>query len=151
MTHQLIYLHIAIHIAIHRYVYQLMGVFCDRLKLCSKAAPYYRTGQNKGRYREQEFIFLLVSLLISDWWVMFEIYKWNFSCYFRYYNDSPVIHKCFLNNKHVKIYKQINNNWNKYVTITSDKIWSKCTFVFLFGKPFWTEKQVKKSLTNFVP
>ena len=22
-----------IHIAIHRYVYQLMGVFCDRLKL----------------------------------------------------------------------------------------------------------------------
>ena len=24
-------IHIAIHIAIHRYVYQLMGVFCDRL------------------------------------------------------------------------------------------------------------------------
>ena len=38
-----------IHIAIHRYVYQLMGVFCDRLKLCSTAAPDCRTGQNKGR------------------------------------------------------------------------------------------------------
>ena len=26
---------IPIHIAIHRYLYQLMGVFCDRHKLCS--------------------------------------------------------------------------------------------------------------------
>ena len=39
-----------IHIAIHRYVYQLMGVFCDRLKLCSTAALDCQTGQNKGRY-----------------------------------------------------------------------------------------------------
>ena len=55
-------IHITIHIAIHRYVYQLMGVFCDRLKLCSKAAPNCQTDQNKGRYREQERSFLLVSL-----------------------------------------------------------------------------------------
>ena len=55
-------IHITIHIAIHRYVYQLMGVFCDRLKLCSTAAPDCRTGQNKGRYHEQERSFLLVSL-----------------------------------------------------------------------------------------
>jgi hypothetical protein len=40
---------IAIHIAIHRYVYQLIGVFCDRLKLGSTAAPDCRIGQNKGR------------------------------------------------------------------------------------------------------
>ena len=39
-----------------------MGVFCDRLKLCSTAAPDCRTGQKKGRYREQELSFLLVSL-----------------------------------------------------------------------------------------
>ena len=43
-------IHIGIHIAIHRYVYQLMGVFCDRLKLCSTAAPDCQTGQNKGIY-----------------------------------------------------------------------------------------------------
>ena len=53
-------IHIAIHIAIHRYVYQLMGVFCDRLKLCSTAAPDCQTGQNKGRYRKQELSFLLI-------------------------------------------------------------------------------------------
>ena len=41
---------IAIHIAIHRYLYQMMGVFCDRLKLCSTASPDCRTGQNKGKY-----------------------------------------------------------------------------------------------------
>ena len=39
-----------------------MGVFCDRRKLCSTAAPDCLTGQNKGRYREQELSFLLVSL-----------------------------------------------------------------------------------------
>ena len=33
-----------------------MGVFCDRLKLCSTAAPDCQTGQNKDRYREQELI-----------------------------------------------------------------------------------------------
>ena len=31
--HATVDLLIPIHIAIHRYVYQLMGVFCDRLKL----------------------------------------------------------------------------------------------------------------------
>ena len=40
-----------------------MGVFCDRLKLCSTAAPDCWTGQNKGRYCEQERSFLLVSLV----------------------------------------------------------------------------------------
>ena len=30
---------IAIPISIHRYEYQLMGVFCYRLKLCSTTAP----------------------------------------------------------------------------------------------------------------
>ena len=39
-----------------------MGVFCDKLKLCSTAALDCRTGQNKGRYREKELLFLLVSL-----------------------------------------------------------------------------------------
>ena len=47
---------------IHIYVY--LYVFCDMLKLCSTAAPDCRTGQNKGRYREQERSFLLVSLCI---------------------------------------------------------------------------------------
>ena len=40
-----------------------MGEFCDRLKLCSTAAPDYRTGQNKGRFRKQELSFQLVSLI----------------------------------------------------------------------------------------
>ena len=39
-----------------------MGVFCDRLKLCSTAAPDCWTGQNKGRYCKQELSFLLVLL-----------------------------------------------------------------------------------------
>ena len=39
-----------------------MVVFCDRLKLCSTAALTCRTGQIKGRYREKEHSFLLVSL-----------------------------------------------------------------------------------------
>ena len=39
-----------------------MGVFSDRLKLCSTAALNCRTGQNKGSYREKELSFLLVSL-----------------------------------------------------------------------------------------
>ena len=56
-------IHIAMHIAIHRYVCQLISVFCDRLKLCSAAAPDCRTGQNKGRYGKQERSFLLVSLV----------------------------------------------------------------------------------------
>ena len=46
-------------------IYQLMGVFCDWLKLCSTAALDCRTGQNKGRYRKQERSFLLVLLCIS--------------------------------------------------------------------------------------
>ena len=40
-----------------------MGVFCDRLKLCSKAAPNSQSGQNKGRYRKQERSFLFVLLV----------------------------------------------------------------------------------------
>ena len=40
-----------------------MGVFCDRLKLCSTAALDCRTGQNKGRYHEKELLLLLVSLV----------------------------------------------------------------------------------------
>ena len=55
-------IHIAIQIAIHRYVYQLMCVFCDRL---TTAAPDCWTGQNKDRYFEQERSFLLVSLKTS--------------------------------------------------------------------------------------
>ena len=42
-----------------------MGVFCDRLKLCSTAAPDCWTGQNKGRYCKQELSFLLLLLLIA--------------------------------------------------------------------------------------
>ena len=58
--------------------------------------------------------------------LIFEIYKW----------------KCE-NNKFLSV---------KYIAIrSSDKIRSKCIFVFLFGKPFRTEKQVKKSLPNFIP
>ena len=41
-----------------------MGVFCDRLKLCSTVAPDCRTGQNTGRYRKHELSFLL--LLLGD-------------------------------------------------------------------------------------
>ena len=52
-----------IHSVIHIYVYQLMGVFCGRLELCSTAAPDCRTGQNKGRYRKQELSFLLFPAL----------------------------------------------------------------------------------------
>ena len=43
-----------------------MGVFCDRLKLCSIAALDCQTGQNKGRYRKKELSFLLVLLVPSD-------------------------------------------------------------------------------------
>ena len=39
-----------------------MGVFSDRLKLCSTTAPNCQAGQIKGRYRKQECSFLLVSL-----------------------------------------------------------------------------------------
>ena len=46
--------------AIHEYVYQLIGVICDRLKLCSTAAPDWQTSQNKDRYRKQELFLLLV-------------------------------------------------------------------------------------------
>ena len=48
-----------------------MGVFCERLKICSKevicstAAPNCRTGQNNGRYREQELSFLLVLMVVG--------------------------------------------------------------------------------------
>ena len=40
--HATVDLLIPIHIAIHRYVYQLMGVFCDRLELGSTAAHDYQ-------------------------------------------------------------------------------------------------------------
>ena len=39
-----------------------MGVFCDRLKLGSTAALNCQTGQNRGRYRKKELLFLLVLL-----------------------------------------------------------------------------------------
>ena len=39
-----------------------MGVFCDKLKLGSKAALDSQTGQNRGRYPEKELLFLLVLL-----------------------------------------------------------------------------------------
>ena len=42
-----------------------MGVFCDKLKLCSTTALDCWTGQNKGRYRKQELSFLLVSFRIT--------------------------------------------------------------------------------------
>ena len=42
-----------------------MGAFCDRLKLGSTAALDCRAGQNKGRYRKKELLFLLVSLLAT--------------------------------------------------------------------------------------
>ena len=51
-----------IHIAIHKFVYQLMDIFSDRLKLCSTTAPDCQTGQIKGRYCKHEHSFLLVSL-----------------------------------------------------------------------------------------
>ena len=38
-----------------------MGVFCDRLKLCSTDCW---TGQNNGRYHKQELSFLLVLLAL---------------------------------------------------------------------------------------
>ena len=43
-----------------------MGVFCDLLKLGSTAALNCQTGQSKGRYREKELLFLLVSLFVAD-------------------------------------------------------------------------------------
>ena len=43
-------------------VYELMGVFCDRLKFGSTAAIGCRTDQNKGRYHKKELLFLLVLL-----------------------------------------------------------------------------------------
>ena len=36
-------IHIAIHIAIHRYVYQLMGVFCNGLKIWSAVLAKTKT------------------------------------------------------------------------------------------------------------
>ena len=39
---------------VQQYVYQLMGVFYDRLKLGSTAALDCRLGQNKGRYCEKK-------------------------------------------------------------------------------------------------
>ena len=46
-------------------VYQLMGVFYDRLKLCSTAALDCQTGQNNDRYRKKELSFLLVLWLLD--------------------------------------------------------------------------------------
>ena len=43
-------------------LHQLMGVFCDRLKLCSTATLDRWTGQNKGKYQEKELPLLLVGL-----------------------------------------------------------------------------------------
>ena len=43
-------------------VYQLMGVFCERLKFDSEIALDCHTGQNKGRYHEKELLLLLVSM-----------------------------------------------------------------------------------------
>ena len=57
-----LYTYVCIAICIAIYVYQLMGVFCDMFKLCSTVALDSLTGQNKGRYREKELAFLLVSL-----------------------------------------------------------------------------------------
>ena len=48
-------------------IYQLMVVFCDRLKLGPRAALDCQTGQNKGRYCEKKLSFLLVSLIRTIW------------------------------------------------------------------------------------
>ena len=44
-----------------------MGVSCDRLMLGSTAALNCWTGQNKGRYWEKEFLFLLVKSKLYVW------------------------------------------------------------------------------------
>ena len=56
---------VPIGISTNRYVYQLMGVFNDRLDSCSTAAPYCQTGQNKGRYCEKALSFLLILLAVG--------------------------------------------------------------------------------------
>ena len=43
--------------------YQLMGIFCDRLKFSSTAALHSRTGQNKGRTCKKQLLVLLVSFV----------------------------------------------------------------------------------------
>jgi hypothetical protein len=43
-------------------IYQLIDVFCDRLKFGSTAALDCRNGQNKGRYCKKELLLLLVLL-----------------------------------------------------------------------------------------
>ena len=43
-----------------------MGVFCDRLNVGSTAALDCWTGQNKGKYREKDFLFLIVWLAYFD-------------------------------------------------------------------------------------
>ena len=50
-----------------------MGVFCNRLKLCSTAALDCQTGQNKGRCHEKELLFLLVSLAITINWLFWSV------------------------------------------------------------------------------
>ena len=48
----------------YMYLYQLMGVFCDRLKFGSTAALHHcRSGQNKGRYCKKELLLIIISLL----------------------------------------------------------------------------------------
>ena len=42
---------------VQQYVYQLMAVFCDRLKLGSKAALDCYAGQNKGKYCKKRALF----------------------------------------------------------------------------------------------
>ena len=59
------------------YMYQLMDVFCDRLKFCSTAALDCRTGQDKGRYCKKELLFLLV--LLSQAYPSIEIQAGTFN------------------------------------------------------------------------
>ena len=57
------------------YVYQLMGVFCDKLKFGSTAALDCRTGQNKGRYHEKQLLLLLVLLIFTNFYEAAKIGK----------------------------------------------------------------------------
>jgi hypothetical protein len=46
--------------------YQMMGVFCGKLKFGSTAALDCRTGQNKGRYCKKEFLLLLLLFVVAE-------------------------------------------------------------------------------------
>ena len=56
------YLFLSNTVQFKRYVYQLMGVFCNRLNSGSTLAPDCRNHQNKGSYCKKELSFLLVLL-----------------------------------------------------------------------------------------